>query len=916
MDKSVGENDFENALNFLMTPQEPKRLCKALIEIRNNLEGPKGMVQEKIREIQEKGRLKALLSCLQQRKIHVINLSLSVITRCCVERSFVQLAVNRYSLLQHINSILKRSEDNSIRIRIFRVINNMCDHWDRFPNTVVEKEPQLHLILKIIDFLKGLEHLDLSDTEISADMKATIMLAVRILRGLANKQTVEQLINLGTLRAGGVLVNKFAPLWINNQMHQDMLLTVLKLLCCYSKCHSPKFFTELQEVQGGNPMDYIANMVLLCPFLVLKIMSNLSNVAKSRSDLPYDLISQYLIEKLQDVTTFPNGYEDKLFREYLKSLCFLIKNPGIRSNIKNFTLIPALVNVLNNLNSPNDITIKDCTLIIVTLSMYRFDLNLLSVILESSIAGVLLKKLDWLLGINLNADINHDFKLKIRRKFKKNSIVNQPTDVLNRLFSRDQIVERTTSPCSDISYSSGSLSPLSSPTMSEAEVSESDSDDYSPICSDEECDIFSQQDLDLISLLHDDEIESNSLGSNSTTDNSTMALKKDLVMEIVNLVKVFTTVRPAATELIDTPELLMKLLTLCFPWNKQFRPDDTLYCIMLFVKTPEYFISLMQTDFIVMVHKMTEFKHDSSCLTCADLYSTGKTILNKISYHIERKCGKGDIAHQLYRGTELVKRKIVSAIPFTVCNGKILNQLMKIGGAVNILLQMVQENTDLQCRSIISLCLFCHKLGIINPIHCRIPKDSTTTLDITPSTYKIDNECTKIVYFKLDDGSTIKADRKFLCEKSYYFGQLLSGTFKESQQEIVHLHNVSADSLKSLFLLMRFNIDNTKNYKIRVNFNTLLDVILLTDRYLLEEYCLCLTTSVQIFDLSPAVIPIIYQWSLESGTDILRIETVAYSLVGYMEDEEKITIFKSLLQPGLNEHFINDIRGLLDRYFH
>ncbi|KAF5272928.1 hypothetical protein FQR65_LT04857 [Abscondita terminalis] len=917
---------FVSALSSLLKPQEPDRLYKILVVIRNNLEGPFTTIKENIVKIQEKGCAKHLVLCLQQRKIHIINLTLSILSRCCMERNFARLTVNRHGLLSFLNSVLKRNETNSVRVRIFKIIGTMCQHWDRLANTIVEKEPQLHLVSKIVDFLKSTEHLD-GDEPLSVEDETAINLAVRTLRELGHKETITRLIDLGTLKAVGIVLNKFAPKWIENKSHQELMVTILKLIYSYSKYRPPKFISELQSVPGGIVMTHIGTMIVLNPFLVLKIMINLIYITKSRSDLPFDTMSKCLIEKLQAVDSFAKGYEDKVFREYLKCLCFFVKHPAVRGIIHNVELISELLIILKNLDNPSDITIKNCTMILSMFNMYMFDDALLSIMLEKGVTSVLAQKLGWVLGDDIGFDLSHEFKQKTGRTTRNSdggknsetesgveSCTSTSTPNLRASYCCDLIFEQTMSPCSDISFDSRSLSPISSPTMSEAEVSMSDSDDYSPVCSDAECELTFQEDFDATYSPHDDVVERTSLGSTGAADNSTNALKKELANEIVKLVKLFTLMRPVSMEFINSPELLIKLLKLCAPWNKQIRPNDTLHYVSLISKTPEYLISLMQTDFIMNVCKMTETIHDSTCCTCQDLYSTGKTIMNKIVYLVERKCGKGDIAHQLYRGSTIIKRKIVPIIPYIVDNEHILNQLMKIGGGLDILLQLAQEDSDLQSRSITGLSHLSKKLGIVNPVTCKNSNSVSSTLPINIDSYKIDEGCVEIVSLILDDGSVVEADRDFLCDKSHYFNQLLSGTFKESSQKEVHLHNVSTDAFKLLMLLMKFDIDNKKVHKIDVDLNVLLDAIVLTDRYLLEDYCLCLTTSVQLFKFVPTTIPTIYQWSLKSGTDILRIESVAYAVVADVSDNNRCSMFKGLLEIGESDLFISDIRGLLDRY--
>lgn len=72
----------------------------------------------------------------------------------------------------------------------------------------------------------------------------------------------------------------------------------------------------------------------------------------------------------------------------------------------------------------------------------------------------------------------------------------------------------------------------------------------------------------------------------------------------------------------------------------------------------------MQTNFVNMAYKLTVIQHGVYCNTCLDLQTIGRDILTKLTYIVENKCGKGDIAHHLYRATLPVKQKLAATIPF------------------------------------------------------------------------------------------------------------------------------------------------------------------------------------------------------------------------------------------------------------
>lgn len=84
--------------------------------------------------------------------------------------------VKLYNILPILNKLLKQHQDSdSINGRIFRVIGNLSQHWDRFSRTIFEQEPEL--IKYIVDFLKKCAA---SDTCDSSD--ATVNMGVRAFR--------------------------------------------------------------------------------------------------------------------------------------------------------------------------------------------------------------------------------------------------------------------------------------------------------------------------------------------------------------------------------------------------------------------------------------------------------------------------------------------------------------------------------------------------------------------------------------------------------------------------------------------------------------------------------------------------------------------------------------------------------------
>lgn len=232
-------------------------------------------------------------------------------------------------------------------------------------------------------------------------------------------------------------------------------------------------------------------------------------------------------------------------------------------------------------------------------------------------------------------------------------------------------------------------------------------------------------------------------------------------------------------------------------------------------------------------------------------------------------------------------------------------------GGLNVLMKLLLEKSDLQWKGIKVVCAMAFKhLGIKNPIDLT----SSSKKFINTANYALPKDCTNIVTFKLDDGSCVKADRDFLSDKSVYFDRMLNGQFRESQEDEIALCNVKNKSFKCLLKLLSCEVTRTQTLQVDLDLPTLLDVIALTDRYLLPDLCVSLTCCVEQQRINRETVSVIYRWSLESGTNILRVESVAFALVCNMLDSERVEMFKKLFELGYTEELVEDIRKLLERF--
>lgn len=94
-----------------------------------------------------------------------------------VERVYVFiLQVQVYNILPILGKILKQHQtSDSVNGRVFRIVGNLSQHWERFSRTIFDQEPEL--IKYIIDYMKKCAT---NDTNDSSD--ATVNMGIRAFR--------------------------------------------------------------------------------------------------------------------------------------------------------------------------------------------------------------------------------------------------------------------------------------------------------------------------------------------------------------------------------------------------------------------------------------------------------------------------------------------------------------------------------------------------------------------------------------------------------------------------------------------------------------------------------------------------------------------------------------------------------------
>lgn len=239
-----------------------------------------------------------------------------------------------------------------------------------------------------------------------------------------------------------------------------------------------------------------------------------------------------------------------------------------------------------------------------------------------------------------------------------------------------------------------------------------------------------------------------------------------------------------------------------------------------------------------------------------------------------------------------------------------LLNFMETWSGLNMLINVFVENPELRYKTCTALSKLACNIHIDNPVVKYFTKKISPLTD----RYEFNPAGKNIVTIQLDDGSTVTTDRDFLIERADYFKVMLTGAFKESNEEVIRLTNVSNHALQCLFNLLKEEYQKMEPQKLNINLITILEVIVLTDIYLMDGLTDWLTRCVEQYSLKVNTACDIYNWSIGSGTNFLRVETIAFVLTAKMKDRKRHQLFENIIECGLLEELKDDVQRLISRY--
>ncbi|KAL0883062.1 hypothetical protein ABMA27_016532 [Loxostege sticticalis] len=328
-------------------------------------------------------------------------------------------------------------------------------------------------------------------------------------------------------------------------------------------------------------------------------------------------------------------------------------------------------------------------------------------------------------------------------------------------------------------------------------------------------------------------------------------------------------------------------------------------------------MSILRHRLALRLHNMSvTSKHPpTKCQQCKQIVRLSAKLLTQLTILAESSYGIGEISYQLLKGSSSMKQTLSLTLPYIVRTEKPLKKYFIDCSALNLLFTIISDSKEDIKDCVTALAKLATNVHIKDPktLENRFKDHIYVSYDPILDNLSAD----EIVVFQLDDLSTVKANKVFLCQNSEYFSAMLMGCFKESIEKCVKLTDVSKPALEYLLTLLHCGINNPKCdvqvFPMAENLETNLEVLLLADRYLFDKLKELLSSAILQFQMTPENADKIYVWSLSKGMGFLCVESVAYLLTGKMCEKNRTQSFRTILSLEYKDQWLDDIKSMIRR---
>ena len=667
----------------------------------------------------------------------------------------------------------------------------------------------------------------------------------------------------------------------------------------------------------------------------LKIISNLSSNTSAQEYLGTnnDLVSNVSSLLLNsEQLEKPLDFNEKKF--CINIICLSSENACNRGKLRRSGVFKSLLAIANTSNCD-----KELALLIFTFYQFRFDQLGLDAFLELGFINVLIKVLGNLIETKEvdhikfdDPSLDEERKEEQKIKQKKRSIVELQSSFnsVSKYMRYDSGSPSSSSNGYQYSPSrSSGYSPFSSPSRSYQDCDDSDSDIYSPVCSDNEDEGSKQPDFDILTFLY----ETSEIGASEKLKDDDNEKTVDDSMEIDDDASNLTVKDDEAHNIEDSkaekskrseniPETLKQIeadpiqYILQLLWKVSIQNSDapafvrpsnllTLHKVAKLVQRPNgkifqilenilvqtrNFVAILKQDYVFRIHELSRPNYEhTECYSCSKMMMISKDLLRSFGGVAESGYGRGEITRFLLTGDDEIKKKIAVNLTYIISCPDILNEMLFKYNAMDIVINTILNQESLAAEACDGLTVMTINLNI------HIPSDDEVLYKIIPDDYAEDESLLKVdgeqIKFVLKDGE-IFFDKVTLMKSSDVFNSMLSGDFRESNFNEVRFPDYTIDGMKYFYQIAKMDqAGKLKQIAPKVNdMSVILQAYELSILYIITSIQKPLLNVIKIVLDETSVLKI-FEWSLRNINQELLISAICYFLCGNIDGKLKFKLF-------------------------
>ncbi|KAI4495640.1 hypothetical protein M0802_008475 [Mischocyttarus mexicanus] len=808
------------------------------------------------RQFVKDGGLSILIKLLQSQDLKILNMTLSLLANACLI-SDAREEVKGTKIAYYILCIIKKlKSDSAIQCRACRLIGNLSEcSWHA--KTLYEAGS-----------IQELSKLLQSETNMQ-----TYLMVIRAIRNIWNMHEGcrEDVLEVGIIKnitSLLIIANNKAIVSIK---YTELVEVCLKAMCAFLICLDPRCGEQMQGEKDLEGYKCIVDNCSTNNKLAIKCLCNLSQIAECRPNLGSSGAIEILIYLMEKCS--------KISKELVAILCLFCRESVNRAKIRDNAGLELILTLLRKTEME-----QYHPTLLHALAQFIYDEQSILIMVKNGLFDVLNVKLKKMVENVL--ENRKEQEISMKRNYFSSSDRNRSLKYLKSDIGRFSLdyPKDDWSPSSSTSFFSSPSSTPPLPFYDSAETDENTEDNYSPVCSDTEWENYEEEPQEEVESLKSckslsiEEDESHDSGTfhKITSSEYTSAW----TLALLNRLSLFN---EPIKKLVDP--MIIGPLSSYIRYSKNFKASKILSRI---IRNSAYLIPLVKQGFVFEAQTLYGSEYYTRQL-CA-LGETGGII--------------GELTAILIRGEDFHKAMIAVSIPFIVKSKVNLQLFLYNHGGLKLILNLLNDiKHTLNENAVWSICQLANTLQIRPEFNdkCLIPDAVTTDY---PKLY----ECLpkpSIVTFELDDGTTVDACRKTLCQKSDAFSAMLEGNFSESGKRRVKLKNTSKEGLNVLISAMNgATLENTP-------IESLLDAALLADKFLMSDIADTLTASSMAM-LSHDNFSRAWNWAKNNSCYELKTSCVQRFLTNKMSKTDRIQAFREFSNKNTFPEFLDDIKKIIN----